>query len=137
MSSQRRETRWQRSTCAEHEGAWSKSLFVTALKVVRSVANGATAPPDSPVRRATISLHTGHPTEQLVWQVESHGTPPSGAGRRFDLGTPADRRSSFSHIPTSPGFASFHPTSPQAPAASSRRAERYDGKGNLYLLHAA
>ena len=35
------------------------------------------------------------------------------------------------------GSASSHPALPQAPTGVRRRAERYDGKGNLYLQHAA
>ncbi len=35
------------------------------------------------------------------------------------------------------GSASSHPALPQAPTGRRRRAERYDGKGNLYLQYAA
>lgn len=59
------------------------------------------------------------------------GSPPvSGAafGKPASSGHPA--------IPFPPSHACFHPTLPQAPARI-RRAERYDGQGNLYLLIAA
>ena len=137
MSSQRRETRWQRLTCAEREGVWSKSLLVTASRVARSAANGVTAPPESPARWVTNSLHTDYRLKQCAGQDARYGAPPFGAGSLAASGPPASRRSSLPHIPTPPGLASFHLALPQAPAALSRRAERYDGKGNLYLLHAA
>jgi hypothetical protein len=38
---------------------------------------------------------------------------------------------------SSAGFAPLHRTLPHVPAAFCCRTERYDGKGNLYLQHAA
>ncbi len=137
MSSQRRETRWQRTSCTERAEAWSGSLRVTGARQGGAIANGTTAPPEPPASWVTDSLHKDRPIEQLVGQDDRCGTPPSRAGSRAAVGTPANRRSSLPHIPIPPGLASFHPASPQAPAAYSRRAERYDGKGNLYLLYAA
>ncbi len=40
-------------------------------------------------------------------------------------------------IPSPPGSARLHPTSPRAPAVYGCRTERHDGKGNLHLQHAA
>jgi hypothetical protein len=39
--------------------------------------------------------------------------------------------------PSPADLTRFHQTSPLEPAALSRRTERYDGKGNLHLQHAA
>ena len=55
--------------------------------------------------------------------------------RKF--GSRATRRYSSPLISFQPGFAKSHPASPQAPAGMCLRAERHDGKRNLYLQHAA
>ncbi len=137
MSSQRRESRWQRKACTGRAEMWSSMLPVTAPRTGLSCASGGTAPPEVPARWVTNSLHTDHRLKLCAGQDARHGAPPSGAGSLAASGPPASRRLSLPHIPIPPGLALFHPALPQAPAASSRRAERYDGKGNLYLLYAA
>ena len=137
MSSQRRENRWQRRTCAERAEVRSWLLLVTVQRPARAGASGGTAPPENTARWVTNSLHTDYRLEQRVWQIVRHNAPPFRAGGLATPGQKALRRLSLSHIPTPPGLASFHSASPQAPAAQNRRAERYDGKGNLYLLNAA
>ena len=61
------------------------------------------------------------------------GSPPTrqaAALRPFiDTGYPP--------IPFPAVFARVHPTLPHVPVAPGCRTERYDGKGNLYLKHAA
>lgn len=137
MSSQRRESRWQRKACTGRAETWSSSLSVTGSCSGISGASGGTTPPETPARWVTDSLHTDHRFEQCAAQIARHGVPPLRAGSQAAFGPQTLRRLSLPHIPTPPGFASVHPTSPQAPAALSRRAERYDGKGNLYLFDAA
>ena len=72
---------------------------------------------------------------QQAGQRLCHGSPPFGpaAGHRslFDrsIGNPLRTLSAV--------FAPIHPSLPQDPAAMRRRTERYDGKGNMYLQHAA
>ena len=52
-------------------------------------------------------------------------------------GPRATHRYSSPLISIPSGSPKSHPASPQAPAVSCRRAERHDGKGNLYLQYAA
>jgi hypothetical protein len=96
--------------------------------------------PEAPEQLATKFLQSDCPIGQLVQpviKVNRRGSPPSGAGRRGALGMPASPRSSLPHIPCPSGFARFHHTLPQAPAGIHRRAERYDGKRDMYFQHAA
>jgi len=48
-----------------------------------------------------------------------------------------DRLIGYPPLPSPAVLARVHPTLPHVPAASGCRTERYDGKGNLYLQHAA
>jgi hypothetical protein len=61
------------------------------------------------------------------------GSPPTGQAAAhwpfFDKGYPP--------IPFPAVFARVHRTLPHVPVAIGCRTERYDGKGNLYLKHAA
>jgi len=52
-------------------------------------------------------------------------------------GPRATHRYSSPPISIPSGSAKIHPASPQAPADCCRRAERHDGKRDLYLQHAA
>jgi hypothetical protein len=79
---------------------------------------------------------------RLVFTAERTGSPPSfRTGRPLHwlaaLGAPVSPRSSLPPIPFPSGHSCLHLTLPQAPVAEQRRAERYDGKRDLYFLHAA
>jgi len=100
-------------------------------------ASGGTAPPGFSARTATNSLQLGYRIVQLVLQELRHGTPPVWARSGGETGTLANHGSSLPHDPNPSGLALLHRTSPQFPAGRRRRAERYDGKGNMYLQHAA
>ena len=69
-----------------------------------------------------------------VSQAERPGSPPPRAGRVAANGMPASP--GHPAIPFPVPHARLHPALPQAPA-KVRRAERYDGQGNLYLFYAA
>lgn len=148
MSTQRREIRWQRTSCtvcAEISGgpgdrSWSQGWKASGhaspspdARPGRADASGGTAP----AWLATNSLQSDYFIEQLVRQDIRRGLPPPGARSRAATGVPATRRSSLLPISIPPGFASFHPTSPQAPAGNRHWAERYDGQRDLYFQHAA
>jgi hypothetical protein len=66
-----------------------------------------------------------------------HGSPPSTGSPNDQPASRALLRSSFSPTPSPSGIAHFHHTLPLAPTARGCRPERYDGKGNMYLQHAA
>jgi hypothetical protein len=57
--------------------------------------------------------------------------PPQGSRRISVIG------SSYPPIFSPSGLTRLHLTLPQVPAAKNCRTERYDGKGNLHLQHAA
>ena len=166
MRTQRREDRSTpaRKTCrrgprnrsrltSSTEGAGVLGMAHTALiaRHDRANASDGTAPPGSlrfcpsdqhlspgiTRRTATISLQKDYRIVLLVLQELRRGSPPFGAGIGAEIGTPANHGSSLPHIPSPSGFATLHPTLPQVLAGRRRRAERYDGKGNLYLQHAA
>jgi hypothetical protein len=173
MSTQRRENRWQRSSCTAYAGA-SEGMFPAPVsRIERAGANGGTAPPQylawfhpgngdllpgTPAWLATNSLQSDYrfaslvrfvllvhlvrpvrlaPLVLLVPQDPCAGLLPSWALRRTVTGIPTTLGASFSHIPIPSGFARLHPSSPQIPTGSRRRAERYDGKRDLHLQHAA
>jgi hypothetical protein len=82
---------------------------------------------DQPLRQSAQSL----------FQAEPPGSPPFSPDRPSRVpGKPASPRSSLPLSPLLPALEPSHLTSPRAPA-QLRRAERYDGKGNLHLLYAA
>ena len=160
MSTQKRENRWQRITCTERAGipgapgdrasssglsGWALPSPANVARYVCAIASGGTAPFMSMVLSvwvwlATKFLQTDQPIRQLVrpaLKAHRRGSPPPGACRHAVLGTLASPRSSLPPIPFPPGFAPFRLHLPQAPAGYRRRAERYDGKGNMYLLYAA
>ncbi len=137
MGTQRRENRWQRTSCTERAGISAENFLLPVAQLIRAQASGGTAPPVFWAWLATISLHLEYRIGQLVRQDNRRGSPPPGAGRRPVTATPATLASSFPLIPFPSGFARIHPTLPQVPAGESRWTERYDGKGNLHLQHAA
>jgi hypothetical protein len=160
MSTQKRENRWQRMSCTERAGSigllderswslgWRESILPEPAQVARyvcAVARGGTAPLVSILWSAwawlaTKFLQLDRPIRQLVrpvLAVHRRGSPLPGTRRCAALGTLASPRSSLPPIPFPSGFTRLHPTVPQAPDGLSRRAERYDGKRDLYFLHAA
>jgi hypothetical protein len=151
MSTQRREIRWRRIRCA---GRWGKTILSPVAQRASAIASDGTAPPEFPARFATNSLQSGFRIVQLdrlvqlvfvqfvqlvllVRLVLRHGSPPFGAGPGEAAGRPANHGFSLPHIPSPSGLARLHPTLPWVPAGRRRWAERYDGKGNLYLQYAA
>jgi hypothetical protein len=154
MSTQRREIRWRRIRCA---GRWGQTFLSPVAQRASAIASGGTAPPDFPAWFATNSLQSGFRIVQLdrlvqllfvqlvqlvqlvllVRLVLRHGSPPFWAGPGTTAGRLANHGFSLPHIPSPSGLARFHPTLPWVPAGRRRWAERYDGKGNLYLQYAA
>ena len=143
MSTQRRENRWQRTSCTGRVRASEQVSSAQIARQVRANANGGTAPPRTSVRLATNSLQSDYRSIQIVRPVRffridiRRGSPPPGAGNRTDTGSPATHGSSPPPIPFPSGFARLHPALPQIPAGRRRWAERYDGKRDLHLQHAA
>jgi hypothetical protein len=133
MSTQRRENRWRRTSCF----AGAEVSEISGARRDSTVASGGTAPPEFPAWLATNSLQSGYRIVQLVLQDLRHGSPPSGAVPGAATGTPATHGTPRPHIPSPSGLAPFHPTLPWGPAGIRRWAERYDGKRNLHLQHAA
>ena len=141
MSTQRRENRWRPTGCMERaESYWLSSLSFFALYAL-AYASGGTAPPSFfSAWLATNSPQSDHRSTQLVRLVSLSirlGLPPSGAGSRAAAVTLKSSGSSFPHIPSSSGLARLHPSLPRVPVALSCRTERYDGKRDLHLQHAA
>ncbi len=151
MSTQRRENRWQRTSCTERARA-SGTLPTWIAPQGRAFATDGTAPPrtaacfhpsdkspspGAPEWLATNSLQSDHLTVQLAVQDYRRGSPPSGAGRHAESGRPAAFRSSLPHLPAPPVFEPLHLLLPQFPADKCRWTERYDGKRDLHLQHAA
>jgi hypothetical protein len=167
MSTQRRENRWRRTSCTGCAKLSGQAFSGPIARYACAIASGGTAPPEftarfhpsdedlspgAPVRLATKSLQSGYRIVQLVRLVQfvqlvlvvqfvprdlRLSSPPFGAGLGAATGTPANHGSSLPHIPSPSGLACLHPTLPRVPAGRRRWAERYDGKGNLYLQHAA
>jgi hypothetical protein len=152
MSTQRRENRsapatkifrrgprnsWQRTSCAERTRVSGGIPAGSVVQFARASANVVTASPEFPDRMATNSLQTEKPIEQLVGQGNRRGSPPSGRDVCAAAGPSATLRSSLFLILIPSVFARLHPTLPQAPAAVRHWAERYDGKRDMHLKHAA
>jgi hypothetical protein len=154
MSTQRRVIRWRNRSCMGYAGLSGIAFPGLIARYDRAIASGGTAPPEFPAWFATNSLQSGFRIVQLdrlvqllfvrfvqlvllVRLVLRHGSPPFGAGPGGATGRPANHGFSLPHIPSPSGFARLHPTLPRVPAGRRRWAERYDGKGNLYLQHAA
>jgi hypothetical protein len=155
MSTQRRENRWQRLSTTAYAGA-SESIFpAPIMRQVRAGANGGTAPPQFSVRLATNSLQLDCRFLPFDWLVQLFqavqlvcparpfrqdirlGVSPLRAVRRTATGTLATHGLSLPHIPFPSGLARLPLTLPQIPTGRRRRAERYDGKRDLHLQHAA
>jgi len=144
--------RWQRLLCTERAGGWGTLVPTPFARHSCAGAGGGTAPLLSTfwlwsvwVWLATKFLHADISIGQLVQPAfpaeRTASPPPFGAccpqswhGAR---GASVSPRSSLPPIPFPSGPACLHLTLPQAPAAYQRRAERYDGKRDLYFQHAA
>lgn len=137
MSTQRREAHWQRIGCGSRAGLLERFGSAPVTRFSRATASGRTARPDTSAKAATNSLLKDHPLVWLVRKDARHGSPPLWTGRHENAGPPAEDRSSRSLLSVLSGFARLHLPLPQAPAALSRRAERYDGKRDLHFLNAA
>ena len=160
MSTQKRENRWQRQACTKRAGVWGHPLPAHSARNTRAMASGETAPLLSlfwviwawfhpidedlslgaPERSATNFLRSDQPTRQLVQpdlEANRRGSPPFGTGSHAAFGTPASLRSSCPPIPFPSGLAPLPLPLPQAPVGYHHRAERYDGKRDMYFLHAA
>ena len=131
--------------CTNRAGVGCIPLPGPIARYVYTVANGRTAPLlsifwSAVAWVATKFLLSDHPTRQLVRPVlmaDRRGSPPPRARSRAALGKQASPRSSIPHISYPSGFGRVHPPLPQAPDGPSRRAERYDGKRDMYFQHAA
>jgi hypothetical protein len=157
MSTQKRESRWQRKSCTERTGVFGGRSWPSGrttrndprpthvARFACAVANGQTAPLMSILWSAfawmaTKFLRPDHLLGQLVRPVltaDRRGAPPPRVRSRAAMGTQASPRSSLPHIPYPSGSACLHPTLPHAPEGHRRRAERYDGKRDMYFQHAA
>ncbi len=150
MSTQRRErNRWQRLDCAARAGVLGLLASASETRYGCATASGETAPLMSIIWLALAWFHSIEwlATNSLLSDhcfgmhvrlgFRSVSPPPTGAGRHPEAATQATHRSSLPHIPNVPARTRLHPTLPQDPAGRRRWAERYDGKRNLYLQHAA
>jgi hypothetical protein len=158
MRTQRRENRWQHTTCTKCARISGQAVLAPVAPHGRAYARVGTAPPTTPASfrpsdgdpsrwppdwLATLSLQLDHRIPQFARPVDQdsqpslRSSPPLGAGRRAGFGIPATLRSSLLHIPVPSGFARPSPALPQNPAGQCRWTERYDGKRDLYFQHAA
>jgi hypothetical protein len=157
--------RRQRMSCTERAGEWGNLLSTPFARYGCAGAGGGTAPllltfwlmgacfhPSdedlslgTPEELATKFLQADLPLGQRVrplFAAERTGSPPPlGAWRpllwRGAFGASVSPRSSLPPIPFPSGTTCLHLTLPQAPDANQRRAERYDGKRDLYFFNAA
>jgi hypothetical protein len=100
----------------------------------------------TPERLATNSLQRDYSIVQsiqivqlvrLVSQHKRRGSPPFKADSSAATGIPATHGLFLSLNLSPSGFARFHPTLSRVPAGIGRWTERYDGKRNLHIQHAA
>ena len=143
MSTQRRENRWQRISCTEYERLSRLGSLGLIAWFCRALATVGTAPPLIWAWLATNSLQSDHHMVSLVGLVvhdfrrSFRCLPSQRVGRSDRSGTPATHTVSPPFTPTPSGFAYLHLTLPRVPAGLSRWTERYDGKRDLHLQHAA
>jgi hypothetical protein len=165
MSTQRRETRWQRTRCMACAGAWAPiaqegcaepGSSATGLGRRGGDASGGTAPPGDRVsfhpsdkdpslgaaaRLATNSLQSDH---RHADSCIDGLTRIVRLEIRFGPFPIKARRASTRtpeplRLTPSPNLlpTRFHLPLPEIPAGERRRAERYDGKRDMHLLNAA
>ena len=143
MSTQRREDRRRYTEFARELGHFWLVFIAQFLRVMAAVG---TAPlqavtPLREARLATNSLQSGHLTPKLVRQ-EVLRTPAPIRAVQWVCRTLSTRRywtDRFSlRLTLAPSVLErLHPCLPHHPAGQCRWTERYDGKRDLYLLHAA
>ena len=99
---------------------------------------GGTAPPEGQAWMATKPLQSDHRKGKRAFAVRLNASPgsPLLEARRF-FGTPESPRFSPPPIELSSAPLRFHPALPEIPAGISCWAERYDGKRDMHLQHAA
>ena len=154
MSTQRWEDHSRLAHCKERVATSGKGVPDSTARNLLAVAAGRTAPPamlpallhpsdkdlslGAPELEATNSLLSDHRNQQLVRLVLfvfRFGSPPL---RQAAVRRPLRQRpSGYPPIHSFAERARSHPTLPGVPAALSCRTERYDGKRNLHLQHAA
>ena len=88
---------------------------------ISAMATPSTLRQDTRNQQSVRFLCSGSPP---IWQAAAHGP--------F-----FDRLIGYPPIPFPAVFARVHRTLPHVPVAIGCRTERYDGKGNLYIQHAA
>ena len=143
MNTQRRENRWQRSGCTKSAIASGAVIPTPIVLHRRALATVGTAPPEifGKVGHKLSAIGSKLPKLRyagLVCPARQPSQPATpGVGTRAATGKITTHRSFLPFIPSPSVLAGFHPTLPQFPAASRRWTERYDGKRDLYLQHAA
>jgi len=141
MSTQRRANRMRTIGCMECAESMELLSSAFSAQFDHAHASGGTAPVELlTYQLATNSLQSDHRNTQLVRLVLLNirrGSPPPGAESHAVAVTSKSFGSSISHIPSLSGSARLHHSLPRVPAARSSRTERYDGKRDLYLQHAA
>jgi hypothetical protein len=88
-------------------------------------------------RVATKSLLSDHRSETFAGLGSRRSSSPCGVRGPSESVPRAIPRSSPLHIPHLPARTRLHTTLPHAPVGKLRRAERHDGKRDLYFQHAA
>jgi hypothetical protein len=154
MSKQKRDNRSQLKRCTDRARVGCIPLPDVIARCVHMAAKGRTAPLVSILWSvlawvATNFLPSDHPTRQLVrsaLQTDRRGSLPPPQVR---LRVAMSPRSSIPHIAYPAGLPGIHRTlpygatrpqrllGPKVPDGYRRRAERYDGKRDLYFKHAA
>jgi hypothetical protein len=160
MSTQKREHRGQRKNCPERAQARVTPRPIHCVRLLWASARGGTVSLLSlfgvvwarfnssgkvlslDARQRTITRFLQ--SDRLIRQLAEPGftalrsnAPPGEAVRPAAFSTPASPRSSLPPIPFPSGPEYFHHSLPQAPAGKRRRAERCDGKRDMYFIHAA
>ena len=139
--------------CTTRVGVGCFPLPAAFARYACAAASGRTAPLISILWSALAWMATkfllpDHHIRQLIrpaFEADRRGSPPPRAHCRVEVSP----RSSIPHIPYPAGHPGLHrtlpqgaaglrgPLAPQAPDGYHRRAERYDGKRDMYFQHAA
>ena len=144
MSTQRRECRIPRSrsrlTVCMEQAQWFGLKSPTPVpQFARALAGAGMAPPSFSAGLAALALQSDHRNTQLARLAPFsffRASAPPGAGSRARKPS----RLCFQghpHRPSLSCLARLHPSLPRVPTALGCRTERYDGKRDMYLQHAA